>query len=176
LLKDCWKELNTREFKRLSKRDSMKLRQMQGLRSMMHNFMSTFEEYLMIDAIEAGWEALKKKMASIQVFEELISIHNEYLDKILDKSMLGRKETKIAQFITQVFECIQKYCALVHEYQSAVITSESAFEEFLTLKEQFVDQTRFFRRFVAQLAVKGHYRELNGRIMHQDQDQSSDNN
>lgn len=96
LLKDCWKELSAREFKRLSPGDSQKLRQMQGLRSMMHNFMSTFEEYIMIDAIEAGWEALKKKMANIQVFEELISMHNEYLDKILDKSMLGRKETKIA--------------------------------------------------------------------------------
>ena len=73
---------------------------MQGLRCIMHNFMSTFEEYLMIDAIEAGWESLKKKMANVQVFEDLSSIHNEYLDKILDKSMLGRKETKIAQFIT----------------------------------------------------------------------------
>ena len=54
----------------------------------------------MIDAIDAGWQSFNKRLRSIQVFEDLISIHNEYLDKILDKSMLGRKETKIAQFIS----------------------------------------------------------------------------
>ena len=72
----------------------------------MHNFMSTFEEYLMTDGIEAGWESLKAQMANIQIFEDLIKIHNEYLDKILDKSMMGRKDTKIAQFITHIFVCI----------------------------------------------------------------------
>lgn len=66
----------------------------------MHSFVSTFEQYTMIDAIDAGWQAFNKKLRTIQVFEDLISIHNEYLDKILDKSMLGRKETKIAQFIS----------------------------------------------------------------------------
>ena len=58
--------------------------------------MSTFEEYLMIDGIESGWLSLKSQMSSIQIFEDLIKIHNEFLDKILDKSMMGRKETKIA--------------------------------------------------------------------------------
>lgn len=87
----------------------------------MHNFMSTFEEYLMIDGIESGWLSLKSQMSSIQIFEDLIKIHNEFLDKILDKSMMGRKETKIAQFITQIFINIQKFCCLIQEYGSDIV-------------------------------------------------------
>jgi len=99
LLKGCWKDLNNIEFRRVSRPYQKQVREVQLLRSSMHSFMSTFEEYLMLDAIDAGWQNLKKKLSTIQVFEDLISIHNEFLDKILDKSMLGRKETKIAQFI-----------------------------------------------------------------------------
>ena len=62
----------------------------------MHNFVSTFEEYLMVDAVDSRWEHLKKKLSSVQVFEDLVQLHNDYLDQILDKSMLARKETKIA--------------------------------------------------------------------------------
>jgi hypothetical protein len=50
----------------------------------------------MVDAVDSRWEHLKKKLSSVQVFEDLVQLHIDYLDQILDKSMLGRKETKIA--------------------------------------------------------------------------------
>ena len=80
LLKDCWKNLTSMEFKKLPRAHQSQVRQILILRSSMHNFMSTFEEYLMIDGIESGWQSLKAQMSKIQVFEELIKIHNEYLD------------------------------------------------------------------------------------------------
>ena len=65
----------------------------------MHAFMSTFQVYLMIDAIEGGWHSFRKQLSSLQVFEDLVQAHDSFLERILDRSMLGRKETKIAQFI-----------------------------------------------------------------------------
>lgn len=111
------------------------------LRASMHGFTCTFEQYIMIDAIDAGWQSFNKRLQSIQVFEDLISIHNEYLDKILDKSMLGRKETKIAQFISQIFICIQKFCSLIQEYQVELLESPTAGQEVETLKNQFKEQS-----------------------------------
>ena len=102
----------------------------------------------MIDAIEAGWQTVKNRMSEIQVFEDLISMHNEFLDRMLDKSMLGRKETKIANFITQIFITIQKFCSLIREYSSDVVKSEEPLAEFQSLKNEFSDQTKFFHKFV----------------------------
>jgi len=68
------------------------------------------------------------------VFEDLIKIHNEFLDKILDQSMLGRKETKIAQFIVQILVSIQKFCALVQEYQTSILSSYTGWQEFEQIK------------------------------------------
>jgi hypothetical protein len=78
--------------------------------------------------------------------------------------MLGRKETKIAQFISQIFVGIQKFCSLIHEYQSQILESYTATQDFETLRDQFHEHTRFFKKFVQQLSLKGHYSELHVRL------------
>lgn len=55
LLKECWKNLNATEFKRADRKYVKQVRSMQLLRSAMHSFTCTFEQYIMIDAIDAGW-------------------------------------------------------------------------------------------------------------------------
>jgi len=55
LLRECWKELNSIEFRKRPKSDAVKLRALQITRSSMQSFINTFEQYLMIDAIDAGW-------------------------------------------------------------------------------------------------------------------------
>ena len=139
LLKDAWKELCTREFKKIGKEYQTDVRGIQILRASMHNFMQTLQEYIMIDAIEAGWQIVKNRMSEIQVFEDLILMHNEFLDRMLDKSMLGRKETKIANFITQIFITIQKFCSLIREYSSDLVKSPEPLAEYQALKTEFSD-------------------------------------
>ena len=78
--------------------------------------------------------------------------------------MLGRKETKIAQFIAQIFVTNQKFCSLIHEYQSQLLGSYTATQDLEALRDQFKEQTLFFKKFVQQLSLKGHYRELNVRL------------
>jgi hypothetical protein len=65
LLRECWKELNSIEFRKRPKSDAVKLRALQITRSSMQSFINTFEQYLMIDAIDAGWQEFKKKLQSV---------------------------------------------------------------------------------------------------------------
>ena len=129
----------------------------------MHTFMSTFEHYVMIDIIDSNWSEFIKKLSKIQVFEDLIQLHNSFLDKVLDMTMLGRRETKIAEFIGQMLICIQKFAALVHDNQFQIIES-GPMQDVEVLHDQFKDQQQFFMKFVEQLASKGHYQELNIRL------------
>ena len=99
LLKECWKELNQRQFKNLKgKAEKTRSRQLLLWRLKMQGFMHTFAEYLLIDTIEAAWQWLNKTMQTVQAFEQLQSLHNtEYLDvRVLDRSLMGRKESKVA--------------------------------------------------------------------------------
>lgn len=70
--------------------------------------------------------------------------------------MLGRRETKISEFIGQILICIQKFAAMVHDLQFGILES-GPMQDVEVLNEQFKDQQQFFMKFVEQLASKGHY-------------------
>ena len=44
----------------------------------------------MVAVIQSQWKIFKKQLAQINYFEDLISLHNAYLDTILEKCFLGR--------------------------------------------------------------------------------------
>jgi len=54
--------------------------------------------------------------------------------------MLGRKETKISDFISQMLVCIQKFCSLVNDYHVGMLSSTSAMEDFEMLRDKFDEQ------------------------------------
>jgi hypothetical protein len=65
MLKDCWKVLNSREFRKVDPQYQTQARDIQVVRSNMHSFMTTFEQYLMIDAIDSQWQQFIKKLSKI---------------------------------------------------------------------------------------------------------------
>ena len=56
----------------------------------MQYFLKTIDEYVMVAVIQSQWKIFKKQLAQINYFEDLISLHNAYLDTILEKCFLGR--------------------------------------------------------------------------------------
>ena len=96
-------------------------------------------------------------------------MHREYLEtKILDKCMMGRTDSKIANFMTEILKTMQNFVIKVTEFALAdEDLSEVAVEIWDELRqtvEDYGDRSRFFVKFVEQLATKGYYRELYGRI------------
>jgi len=123
MLKQCWKWLNSTNFRRLrSPSELKKIRLIQLLRQQMQAILSSFEEYIKVDAIEALWLGFKSRLAAVQVFEDLMKLHSEFLDKVLDKTLHGRMETKIAQFICKILLSVQKLCASVRLYDTELVT------------------------------------------------------
>lgn len=133
--------------------------------------MHTFAEYLLIDTIESAWQWLNKTMQTVQAFEQLHQLHStDYLDgRILDRSLMGRKESKVAQFMSEILICIQKFVTKVRESAIDMVTGydEEGWEQVTALADQFQEQSVFFAKFVEQLSNKGFYRELNARLMAQ---------
>ena len=132
-------------------------------------FLQSFEEYLCVDVIESAWHWLKNQLQQVQTFDELVKVHREYLEtKILDKCMMGRTDSKIANFMTEMLKAMQNFVVKVTEFAPVdEDLSEGAVEiwdEVTQTVEDYGDRSSFFVQFVAQLATKGYYRELYGRI------------
>jgi hypothetical protein len=53
----------------------------------MQHFVSVLEQYTLIEVIQAAWVVFKQNLAHQTVFEDLIKLHNEYLDSIKQQSV-----------------------------------------------------------------------------------------
>jgi hypothetical protein len=60
-----------------------------------------FEEYVMTEVIEAEFATLKNRLTSIQNFNDLLTIHNSFLDTITDRILLD--STKLLFSLNQMF-------------------------------------------------------------------------
>jgi hypothetical protein len=53
----------------------------------MQHFVSVLEQYTLIEVIQPAWVIFKQNLAHQTVFEDLIKLHNEYLDSIKQQSV-----------------------------------------------------------------------------------------
>ena len=89
----------------------------------MHYFVSSMEEYVMVEVIESSWAMMKQKLAQINLFEELVALHNDYLDVILEKCFLASSsENRLLITLSQMFGFILKLHQVVKEYGPAMLS------------------------------------------------------
>jgi len=140
-----WKELNLPEYRvsnrsaanclqRLGSKEQQVLRKMQFLRQHMHYFASLLEEYVMFEVIQSEWLHFKKALTSISLFEELVDLHNNYLNAILEKCFLRgtvrdgntdielAQEKKLQSIFSLIFSQIFKLNHLIREYGTSICT------------------------------------------------------
>ena len=55
----------------------------------MLHFVNNLQSYLMFEVLESGWKNLVQTMKEAKSLDEVVCSHNDYLDKILVKSLLG---------------------------------------------------------------------------------------
>lgn len=89
----------------------------------------------------------------MQTFDELVKAHREYLEtQILDKCMMGRTDSKIANFMTEILKTVQSFVIKVTEF--AILdedTSQLAADIWDELRQtvmDYEDRSRFFVKFV----------------------------
>lgn len=153
------------------------LKQIQFLRYQMQYFVNSLDEYIMTEAITAAWAELKDKLPRIELFEELVHLHADYLDFILDKCFLfpraGKSDsrqkettglksptpksgaTRLQTTLDQMFGFVLKLNFLVKEHGRDLLTSFEAKSELRTVERSFGDYARFLYQVVKQLSSRG---------------------
>lgn len=62
-------------------------RRVQILRQHMSHFVTALEQYTLIEVIQSQWVVFKSSLGQQTVFEDLIKLHNEFLDSIKHQSV-----------------------------------------------------------------------------------------
>lgn len=65
------------------------LRKFAMTRQCMLHFLTNLQSYLMFEVLESGWKDLVQKLQGATTLDEVITSHDEYLNDILEKSLVG---------------------------------------------------------------------------------------
>lgn len=78
------------------------------LRNEMIHFIDNLFNYLMVEVIEATWDQFKEKLGGLKEMNELIELHENCIDKILEKALLKEKTEVIYKHLLKIFELIYR--------------------------------------------------------------------
>ena len=81
-------ENNLSRMKRLLRKFSM-------TRQCMLHFLTNLQSYLMFEVLESGWKDLVHRLQGAKTLDEVITSHDEYLDDILAKSLVGEASSSV---------------------------------------------------------------------------------
>lgn len=101
----------------------------------MQHFISMMEQYALTEVIEASWKNFKDSLTRIQDFEDLIKLHNDFLDQILVKCFIDKKDHKVMGLISNLYEFVNKLNKLVKEYGATICYTKEAINEIRIIEE-----------------------------------------
>mmetsp|Transcript_17188 Transcript_17188/g.32533 ORF Transcript_17188/g.32533 Transcript_17188/m.32533 type:complete len:1032 (-) Transcript_17188:54-3149(-) len=70
------------------------LRKFSMTRQSMLHFLTNLQSYLMFEVLESGWKDLVHKLGCAKTLDEVISSHDDYLNEILEKSLVAEALSK----------------------------------------------------------------------------------
>ena len=91
------------------------MRRVQLLRSKMQHFTQMLEQYALTEVVEGSWQIFKNNLPHQVYFEDLIRLHNEFLDNIIVKFFIDKKDHKIMGQITRMFGFVLQFTKLVKD-------------------------------------------------------------
>jgi gamma-tubulin complex component 3 len=85
------------------------LRRCHTLRGEMHHFVSNLQYYVMFEVLEGSWDVFVNQMNAAEDLDALVAAHDEYLDAVTRKSLLGPKSQLLAHTLSSIFESILRF-------------------------------------------------------------------
>lgn len=131
------------------------------MRREMHHFFSTLEEYIMIDVINTAWQNLRNSLPTLNTFEQLVELHRDQLDFMMEKCFLQRgKTSRVVETLNKMCNFAFKICQMVKEHGVDVVRDLDARTELMEIQSSFNEYNRFLYQLVKQLTEKGQFRDL----------------
>ena len=128
----------------------------------MHYFATLIEEYVLVEVIQTQWVYFKNSLENIMLFEELVDLHNNYLDTILDKCFLRGKESKdlgnekkMQSTLNLIFSQVFKLNHIIKEYGTTICSDEEAMIDVATVNKHFMETSFALYAAVRNMAYKG---------------------
>jgi gamma-tubulin complex component 3 len=128
-----------------------------------NHFISNFLSYLIVEVVESSWKVFRKKMEQAEGLDELIEIHEIFLNDVSTKAFLDDEE--MYKRVLGLVEIVVRFCDMFNDLIKAAgeerfrreveircgnLEEIRIFDEMNCdvdlLKEQFLDEFREFRK------------------------------
>jgi gamma-tubulin complex component 3 len=81
------------------------------VRGQMLFFTSNLSSYMMFEVLETSWQELEARLQHAADLDEVICAHDDYLETILEKALLGPGSQDIMQQLNSLLDSIIQFCA-----------------------------------------------------------------
>ena len=73
------------------------------------HFVSTLHNYFTLEVLETQYKRLVEKLSKIEYLDDLIEIHREFVDAVIDQSLLNQDNSSLYRKILEIFELIFRF-------------------------------------------------------------------
>jgi hypothetical protein len=146
-------------LRRDEKTDKLILHNINLMRHEMMNFLRNLHAYISCQVLEVSWiefqDNLKNKVTCL---DDLISLHEKYLQRALFRCLLNSKAAPVMKIITDIFSSITRFSGMV----GCRLSGDSA-ENWVNIQKQygvFRQYSRFLYAVVSKLSARGYQPHL----------------
>jgi len=146
-------------LRRDEKTDKLILHKINLMRHEMMNFLRNLHAYVSCQVLEVSWLEFQDNLNSkVTCLDDLISLHEKYLQRALFRCLLNSKAAPVMKIITDIFSSITRFSGMV----GSRFSGDSA-ENWSNIQKQygvFRQYSRFLFSVVSKLSARGYQPHL----------------
>ncbi len=73
------------------------------------HFVSTLHNYFTLEVLETQYKKLLERLVNVEYLDDLISIHKDFVEKVIDQSLLNYENSSLYKKILEIFELIFRF-------------------------------------------------------------------
>jgi len=146
-------------LRRDKKTDKLILHKINLMRHEMMNFLRNLHAYVSCQVLEVSWLEFQDNLTTkVSCLDDLICLHEKYLQRALFRCLLNSKAAPVMKIITDIFSSITRFSGMV----GSRFNGDSA-ENWLNIQKQygvFRQYSRFLFSVVSKLSARGYQPHL----------------
>ncbi len=95
------------------------------LRNRMLHFCKNYLYYIMADVLEPKWHKFKSKLPTMKSLDEVLALHNEFLDECLKECLLS--DSQILNILTKTFQSASYYFTVIKRFMQCIQVEDQSF-------------------------------------------------
>ncbi|CAD8175780.1 unnamed protein product [Paramecium octaurelia] len=120
------------------------------LRYQMQTFIDIYQNYIFYDVLESTWNDFKQQLTNAKSVDEIINVEGNYLNKILETTLLKSDKKIIKESYNQCQSMINQFIQILEfQYNFGLIQKQPP--DISKLSQNFKKQSDFFSKFITWL-------------------------